>query len=239
MAPMVALAILVIPGPAHAYRPFDETDADVAEKHVVELELGPVGYTHDDYGGTLTPGFILNYGLVNRVELVFDAHHALLFRGVQLGARRPGLDTALTAKVVVREGCLQGETGVSVALEGGALLPTIPSAGGAGASFAAIVSQRWTAATLHINLETDLPRDGGIAFIGGSILEGPFAWTVRPVAETFVAHETASSTIVSGLAGAIWRVDHRLSIDAAVRAARDGGLRIYEARSGLTLDFDI
>jgi hypothetical protein len=232
----IALAgsLLLTAAPARAYRPFDQTDADVAEPRDFELELGPIGYTHDADGGTYTPGFILNYGVVPRVELVFDAHHALLYGGARLGERRRGLDTAMLAKAVVRKGCLQGQPGVSVAVEAGALLPTLPAAGGAGAALTVIASQRWSAATLHVDVEGDLTREHTFAFIGGAILEGPIAWTVRPVAESFVAREGDFPAVISGLGGAIWRATEHLDLDAALRVARQGSENVLEARAGLT-----
>jgi hypothetical protein len=234
VVPIVVLASLAVAAPARAYRPFDETDADVAETDAFELELGPVGYTHDAAGDTYTPGFILNYGIVHRVELVFDAHHAILYGGIEPEMRRRALDTALTAKVVVREGCLQGRSGLSVAVEGGPLLPTLPAAGGVGFGVAAIASQRWPAGTIHVNVEGDLTREHTFAFIGGAILEGPITWTVRPVAESYVAREDNVPTVVSGLGGAIWRANEHLDLDAAFRLARQGDETIYEVRAGFT-----
>src|SRR5580692_10035181 len=112
---VTALTSWVWSGTARAYRPFDETDADVAETHDIELELGPIGYLHQPTGGTFVPGFILNYGVVARVELVFDAHAAFLWGGPDVAARRRQLDSELSAKVVVREGVLQDRPGPSVA----------------------------------------------------------------------------------------------------------------------------
>jgi hypothetical protein len=234
----VAVVILAAPAPALAYRPFDETDASVATTGEVELELGPFGYTHDPAGGTFTPGLILNWGALPRLEIVFDAHHSLLFDGPDLAARRRALDTALTGKYVVRQGVLQGAGGPSVAVEGGPILPTIPAAGGVGLALAGIVSERWDAAALHVNLETDLTRDHDLAVIAGAIGEGPDAWTVRPVAEVFVARDTGVTT-TSALGGAIWRAGPRLSFDAAARAARAADANIYELRAGLTWAFEI
>jgi hypothetical protein len=233
-ASFVAVASLFVATPALAYRPFDQTDAGVAELHEFELELGPVGYTHDAAGGAYTPGFILNYGVIPRVELVFDAHHALLYGGADAAARRRELDTAMLAKGVVREGCLQGQSGVSIAVEAGALLPTVPAAGGVGVSVATIVSQRWSAATLHVNLEGDYTREHRFAFIGGAIGEGPIAWTVRPVVETYVAREGDLPAFVSGLGGAIWRASEHLDLDAAVRVGHQAGENVFEVRAGLT-----
>ena len=236
------LAILVActaPRAARAYRPFDQTDADVAGTHDVELELGPVGLLHDPSGWSYIPGFILNYGVVHRVELVFDAHHAFVFGGTDVEARRRQLDSGLFAKAVVREGALQGRPGPSVAVEVGALLPTVPVAGGAGAALAAIASERWPALTLHLNAEGDYTRDRTFAFIGGFIVEGPDAWPVRPVGEFLFSHETSLPVTVSGLAGAIWRVTPHLSFDAAGRLADEEGEREIELRAGLTWAFSV
>jgi hypothetical protein len=237
----IVLAVLwsAWPGVARAYRPFDQTDADVAETDYVELELGPIGYLHDASGTTFIPGFILNYGIVHRVELVFDAHHAFLFGGPDVDAHRRQLDSELSAKVVVREGVLQDRPGPSIAVEIGALLPTVPVAGGAGLAVAAIASERWPALTLHLNVEGDDTRDGTFAFIGGFILEGPDAWTVRPVSEFFVVHQTDVPLTVSGLAGAIWRATPHLSFDTAFRLAYQGSAQEIEIRAGLTWAFPL
>jgi hypothetical protein len=235
----LALMSLCRPHVARAYRPFDQTDAGVADLHDVELELGPVGILRDPGGTTYVPGFILNYGVVPRVELVFDAHHAFVFGGPDVEARRRQLDSSLTAKAVVREGVLQDRPGPSVAIEAGVLLPTVPVAGGAGAAVVAIASERWPALALHIDAEGDYTRDGTFAFIGGFIVEGPDAWTVRPVGEFFLSHEASLPATVSGLAGAIWRASPHLAFDAAGRLAYEGGEREVEIRAGLTWSFSV
>jgi hypothetical protein len=236
----VALAVAV-PRPARAYRPFDQTDAGVAELHTFELELGPVGYIQQPSGGVFVPGFIFNYGAIDRIELVFDAHKSLLFGGPDAAAERRRLNTELLVKGVLREGALQGGQGPSLAAEAGAFLPTLPAAGGPGASLAFIASQRWPALALHLNIEGDLTRDGHVAFIGGAIVEGPDAWIVRPVSEFFVAQQSDSgvSPTLSALGGAIWRYKPSLSFDAAVRLAREAGERVVEVRAGLTWTFEI
>ena len=236
---VLALSSLPWPRAARAYRPFDQTDADVAETHDVELELGPIGYLHDASGTTFIPGFILNYGVVHRVELVFDAHHAFLFGGPDVDAHRRQLDSGLFAKAVVREGVLQDRPGPSIAVEVGALLPTVPVAGGAGASVTAIASERWPALALHLNVEGDYTRAGTFAFIGGFILEGPDAWTVRPVSEFFVDQQADLPATVSGLLGAIWRATPHLSFDSAFRLAYEGSAQEVEIRAGLTWSFPL
>jgi hypothetical protein len=142
---------------------------------------------------------------------------------------------------VVREGVLQDRPGPSVAIEAGAILPTVPVAGGVGAALTVIASERWPALALHLNVEGDLTRDGHFAFIGGAILEGPDAWAVRPVSEFFVAQQSDSgvSPTLSALGGTIWRYKPSLAFDAAVRLAREAGERVVEIRAGLTWAFDL
>ncbi len=241
VAAAIGLVAVSLCGPrvARAYRPFDQTDADVAETHDIELELGPVDVARDPAGSTYIPGFIFNYGVVHRVELVVDAHHSFAFGGPDVAARRRALDAELLAKAVVREGALQDRPGPSVAMEAGAILPTIPVAGGVGAAVTVIASQRWPALALHLNAEGDYTRDHTFAFIGGFIIEGPDAWTVRPVGELFTSHEGGLPETVSGLAGAIWRAAPHLAFDAAGRLADQGGARELEIRAGLTWSFSV
>lgn len=233
-APLVLLLALSAPRAARAYRPFDQTDADVSEFHTVEWELGPLTYTWQASGDSYAPGFIFNYGFAHRFELVFDASKAFLFGNPQVDAERRQLDSALLVKGVLREGSLQGAQGVSVACEAGALLPALPVAGGVGASLAFIASQRWPALAIHLNAEGDVRREGGFAFIGGGIIEGPDAWVVRPVGELLFATERDQPATFSGLAGAIWRASPSLSFDAAGRLARQDDQRVVEIRAGLT-----
>jgi hypothetical protein len=236
----VTIAVSV-PRPARAYRPFDQTDAGVAELHTFELELGPIGYIQEPSGGVFVPGFILNYGAIDRIELVFDAHKSLLFGGPDAAAERRRLNTQLLIKGVLREGSLQGGRGPSLAAEAGAFLPTLPAAGGPGASLAFIASQRWRALAVHLNVEGDFTRDQHFAFIGGAIVEGPDAWVVRPVSEFFAAQQSDSgvSPTLSALGGAIWRCRPGLDLDAAVRLAREADQRVLEIRAGLTWTFEI
>ena len=59
---------------ALAYRPFDGTDAAVAEPGVVEIELGPAQYLEQGSQHTLVaPDVVLNYGIGERWELVLQS----------------------------------------------------------------------------------------------------------------------------------------------------------------------
>ena len=230
-------ALVLVAAPARAYRPFDETDADVSAFREIELELGPVGLIHQPGGWTYAPGFIFNYGFWPRFELVVDAHDAFLFGGPDVAARRRLLETGVLLKSVLRPGSLQGASGPSVAAELGALLPSVPAAGGAGGSLALIVSQRWENLTLHLNGEGDLTREGDRAFIASVIVEGPDRWPLRPVAELLTAHQTNEPATYSALGGAIWRATEALSPDVALRVAREAGEPVAEIRAGLTWAF--
>jgi hypothetical protein len=57
------LGLLAWSVPASAYRPFDGTDAAVAAKGELEIELQPAGRLHDQGGTSLiAPATVINYG---------------------------------------------------------------------------------------------------------------------------------------------------------------------------------
>ena len=74
-APRVSLAmpVMSVAGAAQAYRPFDGTDADVAEYGTFELELGPVHwYAQAGANYLIAPATVLNLGFAPGWELVGD-----------------------------------------------------------------------------------------------------------------------------------------------------------------------
>ncbi len=225
---------------ARAYRPFNSTDAAVADRGELEIELGPLGYVVEGSDrAVVAPSLILNWGFASRWEAVLEGRHV-----VELGSdvQEPRIrvqDTAFSLKTVLRRGRLQGRDGPSVATELSVLLPTINGGGGAGAECTVIVSQRWPDLTVHLNGAAAWTRVHTPGAFGGIILEGHDAWTVRPVAEVFVEGERDLPTTVSGLLGTIWRASDRLSFDAAVRLARAGGVDTTELRLGVTWGFSV
>jgi hypothetical protein len=233
----IAVATLsLLPARAWAYRPFDLTDAEVAPPREVELELGPFAAVHTAEETSLAPGFVLNYGLMRRLELVAEDHNRI---PVGAADTAPPSETAaaILVKGIVREGVLQDQTGPSVAVEIGVLLPVLPAPAGFGVSSALIVSERWPATTIHVNVEVALSRDHHLDAVGGAIVEGPHTWRIRPVGEAYVEHERAGATLLSALGGAIWQLRDDLSFDAAARAARQDTLAVLELRLGLTWAF--
>jgi len=237
----LAALLVMVALPARAYRPFNSTDAAVADRGKVEIELGPLGFLDE---GTdrfvVAPSVVLNWGVAEGWEAVLEGRHF-----VRLGSdatRAPRLrvdDNAFSIKKVLREGVLQEKIGPSMALEVGALLPAIHGDGGAGAEATFIVSERWEAATVHLNGAVSWTRAHAPGAFAGLIVEGHDAWTLRPVAEVFVEGERDLPLTVSGLLGAILRLREELSIDAGVRLARAGGADTTEIRAGLTWAFGV
>ncbi len=240
LALILGLFLVFIPRAAPAYRPFDSTDADVVEVGKVELELGPLGYLQSrETHGLFAPSVILNWGFLPSWELVLQGRHLILLESRPDDLSPKLIETGLFAKGVLRHGSLQGGTGLSIATEVGPLLPTIHEETGVGFSGALILSQRWPAATVHLNGQVEWSRAHNVDLFGALIVEGPYSWPIRPVGELFVEREFGASHQLSALVGAIWRVSDALAFDAAVRGARKDELNILELRVGLTWDFKL
>ena len=88
IAAMCALACLGIAvRPAHAFRPFDGTDAHVAEPHLFELEMSPISYARMGSNRFLiAPEITLNYGTGSGFEFVLgDRRFSTVPAGTVLG----------------------------------------------------------------------------------------------------------------------------------------------------------
>ena len=224
--------------PAAAYRPFDGTDAAVAEKGTLEIEMQPAGVRKDESGTTLiAPATRFNYGFTDNWEAVLEGQLE-----TPLSPSGPSSLRAAGAflKGVLREGSLQDKTGPSVATEFGVLLPD--SRGDShkfGASLGGVVSQRWDWGAIHLNGVAELTREQHADLFASVIIEGPSKWTVRPVAEVFYEKEFGTSNTVSGLVGLIWQVREELAIDFGVRHAVTSGHSVNEVRAGLTVGFPL
>ena len=154
---LIAALALCTSWPAFAYRPFDGTDAAVAERGQLEIELGPIGLLREGPERFLVvPALIANVGIADHLELVLEGRHQFLLGEAAGAARARLVDTALSLKAVVRQGELQENSGPSVATEVGVLLPTLNGDPGVGAQATVIVSRRFSRAMIHLN--------GGVAF---------------------------------------------------------------------------
>jgi hypothetical protein len=233
----IALALVACPHAASAYRPFDSTDAAVADPGEIELELGPVAYTDSPHASvTEAPVLTINAGLADGWEAVLDASRAI--------AHAPGendsetVEGALLLKHVLRDGVLQEQAGWSVATELGVLLPTVNADDDYGASWALIGSRQVGRTMIHVNAGLAENRDGNTELFSGLIVEGVTSKPIRPVAELTFEHERGADARSAGaLIGAIWERGENLSFDIAARAIREDHEWSYEARVGLTWGF--
>jgi hypothetical protein len=223
--------------PALAYRPFDGTDAAVANLNEVEIEFQPFGWQRDDQQKSLiAPGVRFNYGFAERWEFVAEGQFE-----TPLSPSGPSSfsATGMFLKYVVKPGVLQDQAGLSIATEFGPLLPEANGERGTGFSWAGIVSQRGDWGAVHFNVEANLTRDQqGEGFLG-VIFEGPAKWTVRPVVEMFYDKVWTETKTWSGLVGAIWQARDNLSFDAGVRYALVNRHPVNEIRAGLTFAFEV
>jgi hypothetical protein len=220
---------------ARAYRPFDGTDAAVADPGEVEVELQPAGAQWSRGQNLLiAPAVVLNYGFLENWEAVLEGQLQTPFS--------PSGPTALSAsgaflKHVFRPGSLQDQLGPSIAAEFGILLPDSNGDSRAGASIDTIISQRWDWGTAHLNIAAELTRNQKADVFTDLILEGPSKWVVRPVAEFFYEEEFGQAHTLSALIGAIWQVNDKLSFDVGFRHAITNGSSMNEIRAGLTAGF--
>ena len=223
---------------AQAYRPFDGTDAAVADTGEVEIELGPVEYQREGAERTLlAPNLRVNYGFRPDWEAAIegDLTHAL---SPNLPATTL-VGNIASLKTVLREGTLQQKPGPSIATEFDVLLPGIRDEPGAGVGLIGIVSQQWDWITLHFNAGAALTRDQHFDYVLDTIIEGPHDWPVRPVSEFFYERDVGQFETRSGLIGAIWQVKDNIAIDFAVRGARINDHITGEIRAGITFAFGV
>lgn len=225
-------------GTAEAYRPFDGTDAAVAETGEMEIELGPVEYLREGSERALfAPDVRLNYGFTPGWEAVLEGALAHGLTAGNPGTSLVGNDAFL--KGVLREGVLQEKSGPSIATEFGVLLPGIHDESGTGVSLAGIVSQRWSWGTVHFNAAAALTREQHADYFLDTIIEGPRDWAVRPATEFFYERDVGRFQIRSALVAAIWQVQDNIAVDFAVRRARVNDHTAGEIRAGVTFAFGV
>ena len=183
IAVFAAGLVLGLISEARAYRPFDGTDAAVADVGETEIELQPAGAQWSrEQNQIIAPAVVYNYGFLKDWEVVLESQLQTPFS--------PSGPTTLSAsgaflKNVIRPGSLQDKPGPSVAAEFGVLLPDSSGDSRIGASIDTIISQRWDWGTAHLNIAAELTRNQRADVFTDLILEGPSKWVVRPVAEFF------------------------------------------------------
>jgi hypothetical protein len=235
VAVFAAGLLLDLMSEARAYRPFDGTDAAVADPREVEIEFQPAGAQWSrGQNQLIAPAVVLNYGFLENWEAVLEGQLQTPFS--------PSGPTTLSAsgaflKHIIRPGSLQDQLGPSIATEFGVLLPDSNGDSRFGASIDTIISQRWDWGTTHLNIAAELTRDQRVDVFTDLIIEGPSKWVVRPVAEFFYEEEFGQAHTLSALIGAIWQVNDKLSFDVGFRHATTNGSNVNEIRAGLTVGF--
>lgn len=229
---LVAVGLTVWPAAAWAYRPFDSTDAAVADKGVWEFEFSPLSFEYNDEGSALvSPAVRANYGIIENWELVAEGQvNNLTHGGSELS------EAQLDAKAVLREGSLQEKDGPSIGTEFSILMPGIGTEDGAGFEWTGIVSQRWDWGTVHFNIAGLLSREQRGGVFSGLILEGPGRWPLRPVAELTYEHAFGSDEQYSGLVGAIWQLSEHSALDLGFRHGQFNSRPDEQIRAGVTFD---
>ena len=238
-ATLAAAAVLAFwCGAAEAYRPFDGTDAAVAETGEMEIELGPIEYFREESErALLAPNIRINYGFTPGWEAVLEGRIAHGLTADTPGTSLRGNGAFL--KGVLREGSLQEKPGPSIATEFGVLLPGIHDERGTGVSLAGIASQRWCWGTVHFNASAALTREQHADYFFDTIIQGPRDWVVRPATEIFYERDVGLFRTRSALIGAIWQVQDNVAVDFAVRGARVNDHTAGEIRAGVTFAFGV
>ena len=223
---------------AWGYRPFVSTDAAVAERARMEIELGYFTLARTQGENTfLTPQIVVNYGFAPNLELVGEA-----------GVEKPPdagpqlVDPALFLKVVVKEGILQEKEGVSVAVEMGPLLPsTRPGERRLGFEGIAIVSHRVSPFTFHLNAGGGVDREGTRPFaVWGLITELPVVLQLRLVGEVNGESIHGQAANNSGLLGLLWQLPvPNVVVDAGIRRGFSHGAPDWLFTTGVTFGFSL
>src|ERR1044072_3554577 len=113
--------IFVSSSNAFAYRPFDGTDAAVADPGEVEVELQPAGAQWSrEQNLLIAPAVVYNYGFLKDWEAVLESQ---LQTPLSPSGPTNLSASAVSLKHVIRPGSLQDQTGPSIAAEFGVLLP--------------------------------------------------------------------------------------------------------------------
>jgi hypothetical protein len=225
-------------GSAEAYRPFDGTDAAVAETGEMEIELGPFEYLRDGAEHELFAlDLRVNYGFTPGWEASLEGKVA---HGLTAGIPGASLvESEALLKGVLREGSLQEKPGPSIATEFGILVPEINDEHGTGAILTGIASQRSGWGTVHLNAQIALTREQHADYFFSTIIEGPNDWVVRPVSEIFYEQDVGQFQTRSVLIGAIWQVQDTIAVDFGLRGARVNDHPSGEIRAGVTFAFGV
>ena len=231
---LVCLLILASPRLAWGYRPFDFTDADVAERRTIEVEFAPVEFVSRGANHALrAPNLTLNFGLGGGSELVVEGFNQVALKPEEDEPHSQLADVEVGIKKILRRGSLQDEKGASIATEAGLVFPG-RGEDHLGAALSGIVSDVSRAGVVHATVEYSRSPDGLDEAGAGVIVETNDANGWRPVAELKLDGARGEPTSKAVLVGAIYEAREGLAFDAGVSLGQSEGERWTEARAGLT-----
>ena len=224
--------------PAVGYRPFVSTDAAVIDPGEVEVELGYFNLEREDKGNVfVVPQVVVNYGMSQDWEVVgeFDVEKPP-------DAAAKLVDPGLFLKGIIKEGILQQQEGVSIAIEAGPLLPSAASEQkGLGFEGIGILSGELHRFTYHINVGGGVDRQKTHPFVlWGVIGEISLLPSLRLVGE--VSGENSKEKIPdnSALLGIIWQPpSSSVLLDGGVRKSLSTGAPDWLFTTGLTWSFSL
>jgi hypothetical protein len=237
LAYLFLCGLFLVPAKTWAYRPFVSTDADVADKGEIEIELGYFNWERaDDENSYVTPQLVFNYGITDTLELVgeFDVEH-------ESSGKSQLVDPGLFLKSVLKAGVLQGNQGLSFAVEAGLLLPSeIDEENQTGFEALGIVSGTLSGFTWHLNLGGGIDRIDHSSFgLWGIALEHPVKPNLKLVAELNGESLKGEAAETSGLLGMVWEPTSisGLELDLGIRRGASDEAADWGATMGLTFSF--
>jgi hypothetical protein len=224
--------IAVWASPALAYRPYDSTDADVAEQREVEVEIGWERLRMDG-GEQKSVRGVVNIGVGELREIVIEGswNRAEVAAG-ESSSYFSGV--ALLLKQVHRRGFLQGAPGLSVASECGILIPATSGESGPGTECSLIASAGNAVLNLHMNAGVAYETDHRWTHSFSLILEGSGSWRLRPGLELVREQAEGEPHESSLLAGLVWESSEGIAFDLAFRQNLDRTTDFDDWRIGMT-----
>jgi len=227
-------ALLFAPTAARAYRPFDGTDADVAEAKTVEVEVAPAEVlSHAGSQAFRAPSVALSLGLGGGYELGLDGSNVVTPHPEAGEPRLQFIDAGMSVKKLVRGGTLQDKHGPSVATE---LELEFPARGQAhlGTELRGVLSTTGPPGVVHFQAAVERTPEGKNATTGGFIIETAQHAGLRGAAELGIEAERAGPPIQSALLALVFVAHEGLSLDIGVDYSRSEGEHWTELRAGFT-----
>lgn len=230
-----AIVLSVFPHRAFAYRPFTSTDADVVNAKEIEIEFGYLTIERNA-GETsyIAPSVVLNYGLSDTLELI----------GEFVVQKPPNeawevADPGIFLKALLKRGALQDQSGLSVAMEAGALLPTDKDDNkDIGGEAILIASGVFAPFVYHINLGGGVDRAGSAFWKWGAIGEVPVSNSLTLVSEIAGEDAAGAESNHSALFGARFQpTKSSVVFDMGARRRLAGATPAWTATAGLTFGF--